>query len=405
MESIKNEKLKKYIHFENLSVVSGLGVTILDTSGQTLFLSSIGEKNTNFIEMLHSKLDCEERSRTSFLYGCYQARRFGGRYVFFAPSGLTYCAAPLLDHKGKMVSGVIIGPFLMVEHEDFLNYDIKEYFDLSVDDLNAVSEGIYSLEYISPKRAHSLNEHLYYIATTFFSNIEIAESVPPQIEMFSSEYPIEKEGELLTAISNGDIHSADEILGDIIKQIIQHHGGNLEIVRSRVVELTVLLSRASLKGGANVNSILGLNYDYLREIDSCSSIADIILWLQAVTRRFTRQVFEFSESKHVDIIYKAVEYIKRNYSSKMTLKEISDYLFISQPYFCRIFKEETGQTPGGYITFVRIEESKKILLDSNINIVDIPELVGFEGQSYFTKIFKKVTGYTPAKYRRENLKR
>ena len=92
--------MKSYIHFENLSVMAGLGITILDTSGKTLFESSVHNEAAEFLQMLYAKLECEESCRISFLYGCYQARRFAGRYVFFAPSGLCYCASPLLDGKG-----------------------------------------------------------------------------------------------------------------------------------------------------------------------------------------------------------------------------------------------------------------------------------------------------------------
>ncbi|MCL2034534.1 MAG: AraC family transcriptional regulator [Oscillospiraceae bacterium] len=394
--------MDNYTHFEHLSVTGGVGVIVLDTGGRTLFESSVHAAASYFLETLYEKLDCGESSRVAFLYGCYQARRFGGRYVFFAPSGLVYCAAPLLDHKGTMVSGVLAGPFLMNSHEEYIQ-DLSA--SLSKDEAGELYSGIRSIPYIEPRRAHSISEHLYYVAAAYSSQTVLAPPAPVQTDLFSTAYPIEKEGELLTAISKGDIHTVNVVLGDILGQILFHCGGNLEVLRSRVVELTVLLSRAALKGGADINAILGLNYDYLREIDSFSSIEDIVLWLHTVTRRFTQQVFDFSGTKHMDIIYKAVDYIKRNYASKLTLGEIADHLFISRQYFCRIFKEETGQTPGGYITFVRIEESKKLLRNSAVNIIDIPEYVGLESQSYFTKMFKRETGTTPGQYRRENIVR
>ena len=397
--------MDNYTHFEHLSVTAGIGITVLDTVGQTLFESSVYAAASDFLQTLHEKMDCVESCRIAFLYSCYQARRFGGRYVFFAPSGLVYCAAPLLDGKGKMVSGVLAGPFIMTEHDDYINFDLQDHISLSADEIKAFSERVRSVPYIEPQQAHAVSEHLYYVASTYFSHVDLTEPVSIQADMFNAAYPIEKEDELLTAISKGDIHTANAVLADIIRQIMFHYSGNIEVLRSRVVELTVLLSRAALKGGADINAILGLNYDYLREIDSFSAVEDIVLWLQTVTRRFTERVFDFSDAKHMDIIYKAVEFIKRNYDTKLTLQEIADHLFISRQYFCRIFKEETGQTPGGYITFVRIEESKKHLRNSSVNIIDIPELVGLKSQSYFTKIFKKETGSTPGQYRRENLER
>jgi len=393
----------QFKHFENMSVVAGLGITVLDTAGKTLFESSVHAAADSFLSALYTKMDCEESCRIAFLYGCYQSRRFGGRYVFFAPSGLVYCAAPLLDKKGKMLAGVLAGPFLLTEHDDYISFDMQEHALLTQDDIDALKDGVYSIPYIAPKQAHAVGEHLYYVVSTFTSQIELLEAVPTQNDMLSANYSIEKEDELLLAIRKGDIHTANLVLNEILKQMLLHNGGNIEILRSRVVELTVLLSRAALKGGADINAVLGLNYGYLREIDSFTSVEDIVLWLHMVTRRFTEHVFEFSDSKHLDIIYKAIDYIRRNFAVKLSLQEIADHLFISPQYFCRIFKEETGQTPGGYITYVRIEESKKLLRNLSINIVDIPEKVGFESQSYFTKIFKKETGTTPGQFRRENI--
>ena len=393
--------MDKYKHFENLSISSGLGAMVIDTNGKILFQSSLYEELGDFLKRLYEKLDCEESCNIAFLYSCYQARRFGGRYIFYAPSGLVYCASPLLDEKGNLLSGVLLGPFILTDYEDFLEFDIQK--KISEEKREELRKGIHVIPLRSPKEVHGISEHLYYVAASYFSQLEMVESVSKQSDFLSAAYPLEIENELMTAISKGDIYLANDTLGKILEHIMFYCGGNLEVLRSRIVELIVLLSRAALKGGGDINSILGLNYDYLKEIDTFTSVEDIVLWMQTVIRRFTQHVFDFSESKHMDIIYQAVEYIKRNYSSKITLQEIADYLFISQSYFCRIFKDGTGQTLGEYIAYIRIEESKKLLANKEINIADIPEMVGFEGQSYFTRIFKKKTGTTPGKYRRENV--
>jgi len=394
--------LDNYTIFENLSIATGMGIMVLDVSGNTLFESSVYGASTGFLDMLYKKLDCKEDCHVAFLYGCYQARRFGGRYIFFAPSDMVYIAAPLLDATGKMLAGILAGPFLINDYDDFIHYYMRNRNNLSETDICEISETMHSIVCKTPKEARAISEHLFYVASAYFSRVDLADSAPVQANVFYSAYPVEMEDELLSAITKGDIHSANTVLGEMLKHIMLTYGGNIEELRSRVVELTVLLSRAALKGGADVNAILGLNYDYLREIDSFSSVEDMVLWLQTVMRRFTQHVFDFAGAKHMDVIYKAVDYIKRNYASKLTLQEISDHLLISQQHFCRIFKDETGQTPGRYITFVRVEESKKLLRNSAINIADIPEMVGFDSQSYFTTIFKKETGQTPGRYRREN---
>ena len=392
-----------YTHFENLSYTAEIGVIAKDIVGQTLYESGVHKEVSPFLNLLYALTDCEDSCQIAFLYGSYQARRFGGRYIFYAPSGLAYCASALLDEKGTLQSGVLLGPFILTDYEDFLHFDVQDRFGLSKQNISALYDAVGCIPCITPKRAQALSEHLHYMTTTLSIKSEITETVPKQTDFLAMAYPLEKEEELLAAISKGDIHVAERTLKEILKQTLLHCGGNVEILRSRSVELIVLLSRAALKGGADSQKILELNYEYMREIDELVTIEDIALWLAIVTRSFTNHVFQFSSTKHTDIIHKAVDYIRRNYASKLSLQEMAGYLFISRQYLCRIFKESTGQTVGGYITYVRIEESKKLLRDSQVDIIDIPERVGFENQSYFTKIFKKETGTTPGRYRRERL--
>jgi AraC-like DNA-binding protein len=108
--------------------------------------------------------------------------------------------------------------------------------------------------------------------------------------------------------------------------------------------------------------------------------------------------------KHMDEISKAVSYIKQNYMKKIKLQDIAEHVFFSATYFAKVFRDEMGLTPGNYITATRIDESKRLLRDSEVSIIDIPEMVGLESQSYFTRIFKKAEGITPGEFRRNAIR-
>ncbi|MDR1130992.1 MAG: AraC family transcriptional regulator [Oscillospiraceae bacterium] len=390
--------------FEHFSLAADLGVTVLDVSGRTLFASSVSAGTAAVLERLHGAFDCVEAERVALLYGCYQANRFGGRYIFLTPSGLVYCASPMTDEAGKLVSGALAGPFLMTDHEEYLDIDVFGRYALGDADAEAIRKGIHVIPVRTPAQTRAIGEQLF-LCASYYAAAQTADS--PKIPQITSAFPllysIEKEGELLAAISIGDIQNANALLNDILGQVLFHSGGNFEILRSRVVELTVLLSRAALKGGANIDAIFGLNYGFLKEIDALGSAEDLVLWLHRVTRRFAQHVFDYAGAKHGNVIYQAVSYIRRNYADKISLQDVADAVFLNPTYFSKIFREETGQTPGSYITGLRIEESKKLLKDLSVNIVDIPERIGFESQSYFTKVFKKLEDCTPGRFRQKFL--
>ena len=213
-------------------------------------------------------------------------------------------------------------------------------------------------------------------------------------------YLLEKEDELLASLSKGDTPVAKAALNDILGHILYYSGGDIEVLRLHVLELTVLLSRAALKGGANNEAIFGLKQGFLREINALSSQDDIIIWLHGVMQRFEQHVFIAASNKHPNVIRRAIAFIKHNFAKKMTLQDIADHVYMSPSYFSKVFKDETGQSPISFLTAYRIEESKRLLMDLSVNIIDIPEKVGFEGQSYYTRVFKRAEGMTPGQYRR-----
>jgi len=392
--------LKSYAVLENLSLSVGVGVTAFSASGQTLFSSSVCASTAGFLSELEAILNYGDAEHVALLHGCYQARRFGGQYVFLAPSGLAYCASPLAMEKGEMIAGVVAGPFLMVDSHEYMEMDILSRRRLGERAMGTLENYLKNVPFILPARARAISELLFVCASGLSAAKETAAAPPAGSPV--AAYPIAKEDELLAAISIGDVHAAGALLNDILGQVLFHSSGDLEILRSRVVELTVLLSRAALRGGANIDAIFGLNYSFLREIDALDARDDIIQWLHGVTRRFAQHVFDYAQAKHVDVIYRAIAYIKQNYHNRITLQDVADHVFLSLSYFSKVFKEETGQAPGAFLTAIRIDAAKKRLRDPAVSIVEIPVLVGFESQSYFTRVFKKTTGCTPGRFRQQS---
>ena len=83
----------------------------------------------------------------------------------------------------------------------------------------------------------------------------------------------------------------------------------------------------------------------------------------------------------------------------LSIKDISDHVFLSTSYICTLFKNETGQTLNQYITKYRVEKAKKLLADPLNKITDISSNVGYSDGNYFGKTFKKIVGLSPTEYR------
>lgn len=99
------------------------------------------------------------------------------------------------------------------------------------------------------------------------------------------------------------------------------------------------------------------------------------------------------------IVSKTLEYIERNYSGKITLKDMADELFITPNYLCRLFKRHTGKNLMEYVTEYRMLKAQKFLKDIHYKISEISEMVGYNDTKYFSSTFKKIYGMTPLDYR------
>lgn len=99
------------------------------------------------------------------------------------------------------------------------------------------------------------------------------------------------------------------------------------------------------------------------------------------------------------LIQKAKEYIDRNYNTNISLDNICETIAVSKNHFCNVFKRETGESIWDYLTAVRINRAKELIIATNLKNYEISRQVGYENPSYFSKIFKMYTGVSPINYR------
>lgn len=99
------------------------------------------------------------------------------------------------------------------------------------------------------------------------------------------------------------------------------------------------------------------------------------------------------------IIDKAKEYIDLHYKEDISLENIADHVFLNKIYFCRFFKQTTGENFNDYLTMIRMNKAMEVLKDPSIKIYEVCEHVGYKTPRYFYKLFKNHTGYTPSEYR------
>ncbi len=402
------------LHIDTFKRTTGVDCQLLSADGDILYTTFGRNEKCMFCKKLYGNNN--STCTKAHTYGSYQAHRFGGKYIYFCPSGLLHFAS-VITKGGEIEYSLIGGPLLIIEKDEFINYDIILKNNLNEDLFDDLSESLKEIPVSTPALASDLSEMLMILASYLknkdeYSTIineenlnqqsvinEYVQSLKVQEINEGDFYPIEKEKQLLYAIGAGDKKESQRLLNEILGHIYFSSGNNFNVIKARVLELVVLLSRASLDGGADKQQIFALNSYYLSEINKFRGVEDLSFWLTKIMNTFTECVFNFNDVKHVDVVYKAIDYINRNYFKRISLEEVANFVCLSPTYFSKLFKDEMKTNFNTYLNSIRINKSKKLLLTDNVNLVDIPSLVGFEDQSYFSKVFKKFTGVTPGKYR------
>lgn len=98
------------------------------------------------------------------------------------------------------------------------------------------------------------------------------------------------------------------------------------------------------------------------------------------------------------------KYLKENFNKDISSTDLSEKFGFTPEYLGKIFKKYLGDTPNRYLTRLRLNEAKRLLIsDTEMEIQKIGEMVGYKDSFYFSRIFKNYTGIQPREYRLQRI--
>jgi AraC-like DNA-binding protein len=119
----------------------------------------------------------------------------------------------------------------------------------------------------------------------------------------------------------------------------------------------------------------------------------------------SNQVVVQQENSEPPVITRAKEYIHEHQTEELSLGQVAKAVNTSTFYFCKMFKKITGINFTDYLSRMRIEKSKNLLLNPNLRVSEIAFEVGFQSLTHFNRVFKKILGQSPTEYRAQLLGR
>ena len=249
----------------HIETLTGVHTALLDISSKSFLRPPF-----------HSTCALQTTGCTAYLthlYGAYEAERWDGKYIYYCPRGLVFIATPPMQTGASMEYCIITGPFIMSNDND----DPFEDTLLTAEPLDGIPR-------LSTAQARSLSELIASAVSSFALDM-----LPPDVDSGNQAsilqmmydlsadtttrtYPIESERRLQEHIRSGDKDAAQELLNQLLTHIYYMADNDQQLIKSRIRELLVLMSRAAIDGGADVDEIFNLCYRYEQEVDSFTSI-------------------------------------------------------------------------------------------------------------------------------------
>jgi AraC-like DNA-binding protein len=104
-------------------------------------------------------------------------------------------------------------------------------------------------------------------------------------------------------------------------------------------------------------------------------------------------------------ITKAKAFIDEHLTEELRLEQVAKFVGMSSYYFCKVFRRAAGVNFTDYLSRVRIERAKNLLLNPHLRISEIAYEVGFQSLTHFNRVFRRVLGQSPTQYRSQLLGR
>jgi two-component system response regulator YesN len=164
-----------------------------------------------------------------------------------------------------------------------------------------------------------------------------------------------------------------------------------------VIVRSVLEKKKWLCGFTDQNMIAdtdGLRCDTITEmkdifINKLESLQNLIIKLECVR----------TDS---EIVNRMCSCVLESIDCEVSLKSVSERLFMNRTYLSEVFRQKTGIQFVEYLTMIKMERAKILLVERRLKTYEIAEKLGFKDIEYFSRLFKKFTGIPPAEYRQTN---
>lgn len=212
---------------------------------------------------------------------------------------------------------------------------------------------------------------------------------------------LREEPSLLVAIKEGEPSHARAVLNRILTGIYAVAGERLDLLKSCIIELVVMMSRAAVEAGADPTLLFGNNYQKFAELAEIQSDEDLAAWVRATLDNLIEVIRRNEHYPQSFLLQRALNHMHEHLDQPIRRDDVARVAGISPGHFSKLITERLGKSFSDLLVQMRVERAKELILQTDLNFTTVALECGFCDQSHLNKHFRKSTGLAPGEYRRK----
>ncbi|MBW4080286.1 response regulator transcription factor [Paenibacillus sp. S150] len=207
-------------------------------------------------------------------------------------------------------------------------------------------------------------------------------------------FPVKFSFRLAGAMKTAQETEAQQLVAEYMMELEKQTGITKDYIQMLGSELWGIITYCLYESGLVLDELF-TNDQIAKELGTLTQPDQLAAWLQTKISAICGSRLWKGSSKHRQVVDFMTHYIHEHFAEELTLAELSDKVYISRNHLSIIFKNITGETFNSYLTRVRIEKARELLLERNMLVYEVAERVGYRNVPYFSTLFKKITGMNP----------
>lgn len=203
-------------------------------------------------------------------------------------------------------------------------------------------------------------------------------------------------GKLASICETLNLEELEQEAGQVVEDL-KENGVKPDSAASQCARFMCLLEEYLKQNWSNRYRGVSIN-DYMKRMYQSDTIAEIVevfdYYIEEVRKFFECQ----SDNEQERLVREAKKYIREHVYENISLKEISQALYISAGYLSATFSKYEPIGVANYINKVKVEEARRLLMNQRLKVYEVAFQLKYENAGYFAKVFKKYTGCTPKEY-------